>query len=128
MAKRAKQVSIEHAAVVRRFGERLRQLRTQAGFTQEQLAEKAQVTSSYVGRLERGGAAPGIDLVERLAKALGVKVADLLPEEEDPQTMDVLREQARALFDQIIKRADRETLTLLNPLMARLVEDLPAGE
>src|SRR3954464_656339 len=128
MAKRAKPVSIEHAAVVRRFGERLRELRTQTGFTQEQLAEKAQVTASYVGRLERGGAAPGIDLVERLAKALGWKVADLLPEGENPQTVEVMKEQAKALFDQLMKRGDRETLALLNPLMARLVEDLPAGD
>src|SRR3954453_19742310 len=101
MAKKPKPVSIEHAPIVRRFGERLRELRTQTGFTQEQLAEKALVTASYVGRLERGGAAPGIDLVERLAKALGVKVADLLPEEENSQTIDVLREQARALFGQL---------------------------
>src|SRR3954453_14797878 len=106
MAKKPKPVSIEHAQIVKRFGERLRELRNQGGFTQEQLAEKAQGTPSYVGRLERGGAAPGIDLVERLAKALGVKVADLLPEEENPKTVAVMKEQARALFDQLIKRGD----------------------
>src|SRR3954466_13064735 len=110
MAKKAKQVSIEHAAIVRRFGERLRELRTQGGFTQEQLAEKAQVTASYVGRLERGGAAPGIDLVERLAKALGVKVADLLPQEENPKTVEGMRKQAKAPFDQLMRKGDRETL------------------
>src|SRR4051812_12532828 len=104
MVRKPKPVSIEHAAIVRRFGERLRELRTQAGFTQEQLAENAQVTASYVGRLERGGAAPGIDLVERLAKALGVKVSELLPEQENPQTVEVMRHQARALFDQLMKR------------------------
>src|SRR3954468_22582684 len=114
MAKKPKRVSIEHAAIVRRFGERLRELRTQTGFTQEQLAEKAQVTASYVGRLERGGAAPGIDLVERLAGALGVKAADLLPEEGDHKTVEVMKEQAKALFEQLMKRGDRETLALLN--------------
>lgn len=119
---------IEHAEVVRRFGARLRELRSSRGFTQEQLAEKAQVTPSYVGRLERGGAAPGIDLVERLAKALGVKVAELLPEEDDPQTLEVMRAQAKVLFDQLVKRGDREALALLNPLMAKIVEGLSAGD
>ena len=28
------------------------------------------VTTSYIGRLEAGGAAPGIDLVDRLARAV----------------------------------------------------------
>jgi transcriptional regulator with XRE-family HTH domain len=83
---------------------------------------------SDVGRLERGGSAPGIDLAQRLAKALGVKVAELLPEQEDPQTVEVMKEQARALFDQLMKKGDLDTLALLNPLMARLVEDLPGGD
>src|SRR5438105_3051818 len=116
MAKKPKPVSIEHAAIVKRFGERLRELRNQSGFTQEQLAEKAQITTSYVGRLERGGSAPGIDLVERLATALGVKVADLLPAEGEHKTVEVMKEQAKVLFEQIMRKGDREALALLNPL------------
>jgi hypothetical protein len=66
-------------------------------------------------------------LVERLAKALGVKVAELLPQEDNPKTVEVLREQARVLFEQLVKRGDRETLALLNPLMAKLVEGCREG-
>lgn len=122
MAKRKPR--IEHAEIVRRFGARLRELRLSCGMTQVQLAEKAQVTVTYVGRLEGGGAAPGIDLVERLAKALGTTVADLLPATEAPDKLEILRAQARELCDTLLEKADRETLQMLNPLLARVLESL----
>src|SRR4051794_28210939 len=96
---------IEHAPVVLRFGARLRELRASRGMTQEQLADRAQVTPSYVGRLESGGAAPGIDLADRLAAALGTTLAELLPAGEPPDTLEILREQAKGLCKTIVERA-----------------------
>ncbi|MEJ7636429.1 MAG: hypothetical protein WKF75_00175 [Singulisphaera sp.] len=60
--------------------------------------------------------------MDRLAKALGTTVADLLPATASPDTLPILREQARALFDSLLRTADRETLLMLNPLLARLHE------
>lgn len=122
MAKKRKTTQIQHAEIVRLFAARLRELRHSRGLTQAQLADKAQITTSYVGRLEAGGAAPGVDLVDRLAKALGTTVNDLLPTEAPPDTDEVLRQQARSLFDALLQNADRETLLMLNPLLARLGE------
>lgn len=121
MAKR-KTTRIQHAEIVGRFAARLRELRHSRGLTQAQLAEQAQITTSYVGRLESGGAAPGIDLVDRLATALGTTVTDLLPSAAPPDTDAVLRQQAQRLFDALLQNADRETLLMLNPLLARLVD------
>jgi transcriptional regulator with XRE-family HTH domain len=90
--------------------------------TQAELGRRASVTASYVWRLESGGAAPGIDLVARLARALGTTSHDLLPEAAPPDTEAALRERARALFDALLAVADRETLLMLNPLLARLTE------
>ncbi|MBY0232707.1 MAG: helix-turn-helix transcriptional regulator [Gemmataceae bacterium] len=86
------------------------------------MAEAASVTPSYVGRLEAGGAAPGIDLVERLAGALGEGVAGLLPSSEPPDDLEVPRRQARALCDAVLEKADRDALVMLNPLLARIAE------
>jgi len=113
---------IQHAEIVERFSARLRELRSNRGLTQVDLARKAGVTASYVWRLESGGAAPGIDLVERLATALGTTVHDLLPATVAPETQVVLRDQARKLFEDLLGSADRETLLMLNPLLARLGE------
>lgn len=119
-----KKVRIEQAEIVHRFGARLRELRLGLGMTQAQLAEKSEVTTTYIGRLESGGAAPGVDLVERLAKALGTTVADLLPQADPPDRLEVLRAQARVLCDTLLEKADRETLLMVNPLLARIIESL----
>jgi transcriptional regulator with XRE-family HTH domain len=44
----------KHQGVAPSFGERLRQLREAAGFTQEELASRANLTAKAVGALERG--------------------------------------------------------------------------
>jgi transcriptional regulator with XRE-family HTH domain len=117
-----KKPRIAHAEIVRLFGERLRELRHLRGMTQLQLARKAHVNVVYIGRLESGGAAPGIDLVDRLAKALGTSVTDLLPAMPSPDTLAVLKDQAKDLFDGLIRTADRETLLTLCPLLRLFAE------
>ncbi len=120
MAKSKKR--IEHDPIVARFGQRLKEIRTTRGMTQAQLAEVAQVTTSYITRLESGSSAPGIDLVARFASALGTEIADLLPTTPPPDDLAVLRSQAQKLFDALLQTEDRQTLSLLNQFLARLAE------
>ncbi len=116
MAKRR----VKQAEIVQRFAGRLRQLRVSRGMTQAELAESAHVTASYIWRLESAGAAPGIDLVDRLASALGTSVADLLQVGPPPDPTGVLKGQARRLFDALLASAGPDDLLLLNPLLVRL--------
>ena len=122
-----KKTPIAHADIVRRFAERLKERRSALGLTQAELARRAEVTVNYVGRLEAAGAAPGIDLLGRLAAALGTTAADLLPADPPPDPADTLRREARRLFEVLVTAADRDTLQLLVPLLARL-GDHPVGE
>jgi transcriptional regulator with XRE-family HTH domain len=115
---------IQHAEIIGLFAARLRELRHSRGMTQAELARQAHVTTSYVGRLESGGAAPGIDLVDRLAKALGTTVTELLPATASPDTRTILHDQAQRLFSSLLQAADREMLMMLNPLLARLNESM----
>ena len=115
---------IEQAEIVKLFAAKLRELRHSRGMTQAELARQAQVTTSYVGKLESGSSAPGIDLVDRLATALGTSVTDLLPTTASTDTQAVLKDQARRLFEALLGAADRETLLMLNPLLARLNESM----
>ncbi len=119
MAK-AKKQEIQHDEVVARFAARLRQKRLDRGFTQAELAEAAQTSPAYLGRLERGGAAPGVDLVAKLASALGCKIAELLPDEDEPDAAAVLRDRARTLFDELVETDDQAALSLLVQFMSRL--------
>ncbi|GFK94767.1 putative diguanylate cyclase YdaM [Fundidesulfovibrio magnetotacticus] len=61
----------------KRFGNRLRNLRQQAGLTQVQLAERVGLSDRYLGRVERGMVSPSFECIERMAQALGVDPAEL---------------------------------------------------
>jgi transcriptional regulator with XRE-family HTH domain len=58
----------------------LRRHRTDAGLSQEELAHRADIDRTYISALERCVYAAGIDVVDRLAKALGTTTAELLTE------------------------------------------------
>ena len=59
------------------FGEQLRHYRARAGFTQEQLAERAALSRRGIADLERGARlAPYAQTIERLAAALGLSDAE----------------------------------------------------
>ena len=68
------------ADVMVRFGKRLRQIREQVGVSQEKLGEKAKLHRTYVSSVERGKRNISLLNIERLARALGVSLRDLMPE------------------------------------------------
>lgn len=61
-----------------RFGMRLKELRDDRGLTQEKLAKLAGVSRAYLSRLEMGRHDPPLSRLRLLAKALKVKVSELV--------------------------------------------------
>ena len=59
------------------FGRNVARLRTGREFSQDRLAEKADLDRTYVSGIERGVRNPGIKAVLRIAKALNVSIGDL---------------------------------------------------
>lgn len=70
---------------VRRFGQRLRLRRTEAGLSQLALAERAGVDLAAVSFLERAKRAPNLNTLVRVAHAAGVTPATLLSDDERPR-------------------------------------------
>jgi transcriptional regulator with XRE-family HTH domain len=62
-----------------RLGRHLQKIRTSKGVTQEELAEKLGVSTSWIGRIETGRAVPNLKLLQRIAQALDVRVKELIP-------------------------------------------------
>ena len=60
------------------FGAAVRRLRTARGWTQEDLADAAGLTTTYVGQVERGDKVPSLTVVLKLARGLSVPPAELL--------------------------------------------------
>lgn len=65
------------------LGRRIRDLRKRKRLTQEKLAEMATVDVKYLGGIERGTENPSIGILDRLARALSVKVHQMLTFEHE---------------------------------------------
>lgn len=120
MAKRKRR--IQHAEVVRQFAARLRELRQAKGLTQAELAQQAHVALSHLSKLERGEAAPGLDLLDRLAQALGATVTGLLPTTAVSADTEARRERVKKLFEGLVSEAGPDTLSVLEGVLMRLAE------
>ncbi|MBI4371011.1 MAG: helix-turn-helix transcriptional regulator [Elusimicrobia bacterium] len=59
------------------IGRRVKTEREARHFTQQELAEAAAVDTAHLSRIENGKTAPSINMVKRLADALGVPVASI---------------------------------------------------
>ncbi len=59
-------------------GQKIRDHRKQAGLSQEALAEKASLSYKYLGEVERGYVNVSLDSLMRIARALKLKLGDLV--------------------------------------------------
>lgn len=62
----------------RLLGEAVRAKRKEAGFSQEKLAENADLSTVFISRIERGVESPSVDNLVKIAKALRVRVWHLV--------------------------------------------------
>lgn len=72
---------MKNPAGLRAFSERLRFLRKQRGYSQQKLADIANVEQSTIKRIELVQLAPSLDLLISLSRALNLEVRDLV---DDP--------------------------------------------
>lgn len=61
-----------------KVGRRVRYYRARRGITQVVLADRAEVTRANLSRIENGKIEGGIRTLERIAKALDVRLRDLV--------------------------------------------------
>jgi XRE family transcriptional regulator, regulator of sulfur utilization len=73
------------------FGEFVRRVRKERAWTQEDLAERAGLTTTYVGQVERGDKVPSLTVVLKLALALEVLPSQTL----EPFGFAVMKEMFR---------------------------------
>jgi len=61
-----------------KFGDIVRTLREERGLTQDQLAEHAGVSATYIGFIERGDNVPTLTIILQIASALKIRPSDLI--------------------------------------------------
>lgn len=77
-------------------GLRIKQLRKQHGLTQEELAEKVNITENHLYKVEAGQSAGSMDLIVELAECFDVSLDYLVLGKEQPR--DVLKTKVLILL------------------------------
>ena len=67
------------------IGERLKQHRLQLGLTQEELAERSELTKGFISQVERDLTSPSVASLEDILEALGTNLGDFFNEEKPSQ-------------------------------------------
>ncbi len=102
--------------IAARLGRRVRGLRAAKGLTQGQLADAVEVTQATLSRVERGQVGVSLEVLERLAIALGVSVARLLDFDGEFSARDpvaALMEELPADATELRKRMEASLAALL---------------
>lgn len=68
----------KYVTLMKAFGKAVRHYRNKLGFSQESLADRAQLDRSYMSQIERGIKNATLNSIWRISQALDVKASDLL--------------------------------------------------
>ena len=71
-------IKIKNYKAIKAFGEKVREIRISKNFSQEELANLADVPLSQIGRIERGEINPTLSSIVAISDALNVKIKDLV--------------------------------------------------
>lgn len=116
-----------------KIGEKIKIVRKDKNLSQRILAEKIGVTGQFISLIEKGGSAPSIDTLQKIADALNVPINDLLETSEtfesdfDIESFDKeVKQYITDLKNRIKKDANEKitnTLILQNIIIDRIADE-----
>ena len=101
----------------RRFGDHLRRLRNSKGLTQEELAERSDLSVDAIRRIERGAFSPSLDTLGKLTVGLDVSLKTLFHSFERERS-----DQVAEICDFLSSRSGREVQLAWRVLQAMFEE------
>ncbi len=105
------------------FPERLATLRKARGLTQQALADQVDIAVLQVHRYEGGSSQPTLDVIRRLAIALGVSADMLVFDESERGPSDALRYQ----FETVSRMSEHEQEVVRELLDALIIKNQVSG-
>ncbi|MGI5855927.1 MAG: helix-turn-helix domain-containing protein [Candidatus Merdivicinus sp.] len=111
------------------ISEKIREARSKAGLTQQQLADKLGVSQQYIANYESGKHYPKIQTLQKIADALEVSMADLLglySAAADCEASDLERliELLFEFVERVVKKGATPEEVKILPETARLLAEL----
>lgn len=99
----------------RLIGQRIKNARTEKGWSQEKLAETINVATAFLSRVERGGTSINLNRLAQISEALDVPIEELIA--------GVVKEDNRYLtkeFSELLKKCSKDKRRLIYNI-ARIV-------
>ena len=94
------------------LGEKIKELRNRQGLTQEELADRAELSKGFISQLERDMTSPSIATLEDLLQCLGTTLGEFFNEEQEEEQIVFTEE------DFFVKK-DEEYTTF--PILCRML-------
>lgn len=88
-------------AHLRALGKRIQELRKSKSLSQEQLAEHCDMTTNYIGKIERGEAQPTLEALMAIANSLKANLSSLFTYLDRPLTKDEAKAKIRELIERL---------------------------
>ncbi|HHY11651.1 MAG TPA: helix-turn-helix transcriptional regulator [Firmicutes bacterium] len=98
------------------LGTALRSFRRQRGLTQEQLAERADLHSTYIAKIEAGQRLPSLDTLISIADALQIPVSAVIVEVERQGKPGILHDARAGQPSENLQQVKREISYMLEDL------------
>lgn len=67
----------KNAKLPKALGKKIQRVRNNTGMTQEQVAEKVGISRAYMGYIEQGRYSASLEVIEKIAKVLRIRMSDL---------------------------------------------------
>jgi len=102
------------------IGEKIKKLRSAKNLSQKEVAVSLNMDPAQYSRIENGKSDPYFSTIEKIAKALGVEVADLVTGEDlDVNTADKSLMEKLRYLDQLEEKEKNAFFALLDSLIAK---------
>lgn len=104
------------------FGENVRKVREAKGLTQKEVAISCKMDPAQYSRIEHNKTDPTLSTVSKIAKAIGVSVAELFSADElfkEVNSVDKSLMEKMALIDQLDKKERSAFFVMLDALVAK---------
>lgn len=108
---------------IKLLGLRIREVRKAKGLSQSELAERASLSLNFIGLVERGMTSPSLTTLSRIARSLGVPVADLFLTAEAIQRSSRNQELLQRLII-LLRRRRKGDVQLVLDFASRFLEQL----
>ena len=112
------------------LGEKIKQMRHQKNLTQEELANRCELTKGYISQLENNLNSPSIATLTDILSALGSSLAEFFKEEKDEKVVFskeefIKKNEGGVLFRWLIPNAQKN---MMEPVFLELAEGASTAE